>query len=212
MIEISKINFPFQNLGNISEKLRIAKFDCHDEIVVDLFAGIGYFAIIFAVHCHAKHVYCCEWNPAAIEALRRNIHLNHVENRMTICEGDNRQVCPNGIGHRVHMGLIPTSLESLDVGCQALDLNSDKDLWMHIHENLSYFEQIKQLNNNQNKQDIINEQRKKWATNICERISSILMKLSDYQFHVTYDQIIRIKRYAPHIDHMVVDVKIQRKK
>ncbi|XP_075675745.1 tRNA wybutosine-synthesizing protein 2 homolog [Dermatophagoides pteronyssinus] len=198
--------------GNISEKLRLAKLDCHDEIVIDLFAGIGYFALIFAVHCHARHVYCCEWNPAAIEALRKNIQLNHVEDRMTICEGDNHHSCPHGIGHRIHMGLIPTSLESLEIGCQALDLSSEKDLFMHIHENLSYFEQIKQQSNGENKPQIIEEQRKKWATNICEQISTILEKLSNIQFNVTYNQITRIKRYAPHIDHMVVDVIISRKK
>ncbi|KAH9522162.1 tRNA wybutosine-synthesizing protein 2 [Dermatophagoides farinae] len=194
--------------GNISEKIRLAKFDCHDEIVVDLFAGIGYFALIFAVHCHARHVYCCEWNPAAIEALRRNIQLNHVQDR------DNRQVCPRGIAHRIHMGLIPTSLDSLEIGCQALDLNSDKDLIMHVHENLSYYELIKQ-SIGQNKRAIVDEHRKKWATNICEQISTILTKLSaknnDFPLYdVSYGQIIRIKRYAPHIDHMVVDVCIRK--
>lgn len=35
--------------GNLSEKLRMGSLDCRDEIVVDLFAGIGYFVLPFLV-------------------------------------------------------------------------------------------------------------------------------------------------------------------
>jgi hypothetical protein len=35
--------------GNISEKLRVASFDCEGETVVDLFAGIGYFTLPYLV-------------------------------------------------------------------------------------------------------------------------------------------------------------------
>lgn len=35
--------------GNHSEKLRMASLDCRDEIIVDLFAGIGYFVLPFLV-------------------------------------------------------------------------------------------------------------------------------------------------------------------
>ncbi|CAN4096146.1 unnamed protein product [Withania somnifera] len=35
--------------GNLSEKLRMGHFDCNDEVIVDLFAGIGYFVLPFLV-------------------------------------------------------------------------------------------------------------------------------------------------------------------
>lgn len=35
--------------GNLSEKLRMANHDCRDQVVVDLFAGIGYFVLPFLV-------------------------------------------------------------------------------------------------------------------------------------------------------------------
>ena len=35
--------------GNLSEKLRMARLDCRDEVIVDLFAGIGYFTLPFLV-------------------------------------------------------------------------------------------------------------------------------------------------------------------
>lgn len=35
--------------GNLSEKLRMACQDCSNEVIVDLFAGIGYFVLPFLV-------------------------------------------------------------------------------------------------------------------------------------------------------------------
>lgn len=37
--------------GNLSEKLRMARLDCKDEVIVDLFAGIGYYVLPFLVRC-----------------------------------------------------------------------------------------------------------------------------------------------------------------
>ena len=35
--------------GNVSEKMRVARFGCGGETVVDLFAGIGYFTLPYLV-------------------------------------------------------------------------------------------------------------------------------------------------------------------
>jgi tRNA wybutosine-synthesizing protein 3 len=35
--------------GNLSEKLRMGRLNCKDEVIVDLFAGIGYFVLPFLV-------------------------------------------------------------------------------------------------------------------------------------------------------------------
>ena len=55
--------------------------------VVDLFAGIGYFTLAYLKHAGAEHVYACEWNPAAVQALTKNLVLNNIEpTRCTILE------------------------------------------------------------------------------------------------------------------------------
>jgi len=46
--------------------------------VVDLFAGIGYFTLPYLVHAGALHVHACEWNPAAVEALKKNLKVLRV--------------------------------------------------------------------------------------------------------------------------------------
>lgn len=66
--------------------------NCEDEIVVDLYAGIGYFTLPYLVHAKAKHVHACEWNKDAIEALSTNIHANGVESKCTVHFGDCREV------------------------------------------------------------------------------------------------------------------------
>ena len=78
--------------GNITEKMRVAKFNCDNEIVLDLFAGIGYFTLPYLVHARASKVVACEWNAAAVEALKKNLALNKCANRCEIFEGDNRIV------------------------------------------------------------------------------------------------------------------------
>ncbi|KAH9296390.1 hypothetical protein KI387_039978, partial [Taxus chinensis] len=80
--------------GNVSEKLRMAKMDCRNEIVVDLFSGIGYFVLPFLLKAGAKLVYACEWNPSALAALRHNVAVNGVDDRCIILEGDNRVTAP----------------------------------------------------------------------------------------------------------------------
>lgn len=78
--------------GNITEKIRVGNFDCDGQIVVDLYAGIGYFVLPYLVHCKAAMVYACEWNENAIQALKRNLKLNGVDKHCVIYEGDNQKV------------------------------------------------------------------------------------------------------------------------
>lgn len=46
------------------------------------------------IRANAKTVYACEWNPHAIEALRRNLCANSVADRCIVLEGDNRVTAP----------------------------------------------------------------------------------------------------------------------
>lgn len=95
VFDVTKIMF---SSGNITEKLRISQFDCRSESVVDLFAGIGYFTLPYLVHARARVVHACEWNPAAVEGLRRGLMANGVGERCVVHVGDCREV---GV-HMIH--------------------------------------------------------------------------------------------------------------
>jgi tRNA wybutosine-synthesizing protein 2 len=75
--------------GNGTEKARVSQFDCCGKVVVDLYAGIGYFSLPYLVHANAQHLHACEWDDDALKALAHNVRANGVEGRCTIHAGDN---------------------------------------------------------------------------------------------------------------------------
>ncbi|XP_062997882.1 tRNA wybutosine-synthesizing protein 2 homolog [Elgaria multicarinata webbii] len=123
--------------GNITEKLRIASLQCAGEVVVDLYAGIGYFTLPYLVHAGAAFVHACEWSPHAVEALRRNLHLNGVQDRCRVHQGDNKKLELRDAADRVNLGLIPTSEEGWPVACRVL--RKDVGGILHIHQNVESF-------------------------------------------------------------------------
>uniref|UniRef100_A0A0E0EBY0 tRNA wybutosine-synthesizing protein 2/3/4 n=1 Tax=Oryza meridionalis TaxID=40149 RepID=A0A0E0EBY0_9ORYZ len=171
--------------GNRSEKLRMGKLDCRDEVVVDLFAGIGYFVLPFLVKANAKLVYACEWNPHALEALQRNVMDNHVADRCIILEGDNRLTAPKGIADRVCLGLLPSSECSWDTAVRALRAEGGM---LHIHGNVNDSDETL------------------WLDNVVKSITNIA-KTHGLSWNVTVEHVERVKWYGPHIRHLVVDVK-----
>ncbi|NWH77157.1 TYW2 protein, partial [Piaya cayana] len=144
--------------GNITEKLRVASLPCSGEVLVDLYAGIGYFTLPYLVHAAAAFAHACEWNSHAVEALQRNLVLNGVQDRCRIHHGDNRQVSSapqpqsphscmaspslslffqlelRDVADRVNLGLIPSSEEGWPVACRVL--KKDTGGVLHIHHNV----------------------------------------------------------------------------
>ncbi|WVZ66070.1 hypothetical protein U9M48_015345 [Paspalum notatum var. saurae] len=174
--------------GNRSEKLRMGQLNCRDEIVVDLFAGIGYFVLPFLVKANAKLVYACEWNPHALEALRRNVSDNNVEDRCIIIEGDNRATAPKGVADRVCLGLLPSSECSWATAVTALRVGGGV---LHIHGN------------------VIDSDETHWLDNVVKSISNIA-KTQGLSWNVSVEHVERVKWYGPHIRHLVVDVRCWR--
>lgn len=127
--DITKCMYSF---GNIKEKMRMAELDCSDQIVVDLFAGIGYFSLPLLVHAKARHLYACEWNPEAVKALKNNLKLNKVdESRCTVLEGDNRSNRPTDVAQRVLLGILPSCLEWMTTAFECIDKTTGAILHCH---------------------------------------------------------------------------------
>ena len=194
-------------VGNITEKIRVASFDCKDRIVVDLFAGIGYFTLPYLIHAKAKHVHACEWNPAAVEALKRNMDLNKVDPASyTIYEGDNRLNCPKNVADFVNLGLIPSSEISYKVAVDAL--RQDLGGLLLIHGNVRTQEDQPEPDlppNVQLQVPISNPSWKNWCFETCRVIYDLLDRSKDWQ--LTIQHLERVKQFAPHVDHMVLDLK-----
>ncbi|KAK4284380.1 hypothetical protein QN277_001222 [Acacia crassicarpa] len=171
--------------GNLSEKLRMARLDCRDEIIVDLFAGIGYFVLPFLVRAKAKFVYACEWNPHAIEALQHNLKANSVTDKCLILEGDNRSLAPKGVADRACLGLLPSSECSWVTAVRAL--RSEGGV-LHVHGNAK------------------DSEEGQWTEHVLKSIEEIA-RSEGYCWEVSIEHVERVKWYAPHIRHLVVDVR-----
>jgi len=117
--------------GNRTERRRSGRLVQAGEVVVDLFAGIGYFAVPAARSGRASHVYAVEKNPVAARYLLLNARRNGVADRMTVVEGDNRTVdLPRGFADRIFLGYLPSAVPWIP---RALELLRPSGGWLHVH-------------------------------------------------------------------------------
>jgi tRNA wybutosine-synthesizing protein 2 len=97
--------------GNNAERARWARLVRPGEHVVDLFAGIGYFALPAARHGGAAEVIAVEENPVSFGYLTENIARNHLEGIVRPILGDNRTVAlPEAAADRVVLGFLPDAV------------------------------------------------------------------------------------------------------
>ncbi|KAM7417378.1 hypothetical protein PAMA_017167 [Pampus argenteus] len=198
--------------GNITEKLRVAGFDCRGETVVDLFAGIGYFTLPYLVHARATHVHACEWNPDAVEALQKNLVANGVFDRCTIHPGDNQQLQLCDVADRVNLGLIPSSEDSWPIACRLLKKTTGGIL--HIHQNVTSplsntaaIPAISDATQRVSGKKADREVWQAWADDTANRITSLLKDITGASWMTNIQHIECVKSYAPHIHHVVLDLE-----
>lgn len=208
--DLSKCMF---SSGNITEKRRIATWYLRGKVVVDLYSGIGYFTLTYLVHSKADFVYACEWNPDAVQALEANIKLNNISmDRYQILEGDNRLTCPKNVCDHVNLGLIPSSEASWRTACAALKKSTGGVL--HIHGNVdtkgpgsgvtstsgnNFYSAIKFPTKT--------DYHVEWSKYVCCAIQKIFGVLYPNEtWEVNIDAVIKIKSFAPHVDHLVTDI------
>ena len=177
--------------GNISEKIRFGKLVKTGDVVLDMYAGIGYYTLPALIHGRASHVYACEWNKDAANALRYNIEDNRVADFVTVLEGDCRVLAKKhnlvGICNRVSLGLLPSSEGGWRTAVLALNL--DYGGWLHVHGNVP------------------EQEVKQWSAWVCKRLD-LLVKASNRprNWVVIVEHVERVKSFAPTVSHYVADV------
>ena len=177
--------------GNVTERGRIANENHEGERILDLYAGIGYYTLPFLSEGArgpsgergngrgAAHVVACEWNPDAIRALKWSLEANDLVERCTILEGDNRNLQLNPEFDRVNLGLLPSAEEGYPIALQALKSEGGM---LHVHG-------LAKGGDEEN-----------WASNLAQYFEK------DGRFSCSVIHIERVKWYAPHQRHIVVDI------
>ena len=176
MLDVTKIMFA---KGNLYERGRIPKLVSKGEIIVDMFAGIGYFSIPIAKFSEAKTIYAIEKNPVAVEFLKENIRLNKVGNKIIPVLGDCRYVKVGKIADRIIMGYLPGTSEYLPY---AFDMLKDMGGILHYHDIFA-------------KEDL-------WEKPL-HLLETIGFRSGYVLDKITYKNI--VKSYAPNIFHIVID-------
>ncbi|KAJ1650331.1 S-adenosylmethionine-dependent methyltransferase [Dispira simplex] len=203
--------------GNISEKVRVAtspQYRATGAVVVDLYAGVGYFTFPYLVHAGATVVHACELNPWSVEGLCRGAVANGIPYRIRrvghktsgeimpsqiagndlprlyIYQGDNQDAVPF-FEHRadhVNLGLLPSSESGWPLAVRALRPEGG---YLHVHTN----QPVCALTI--------------WLGHLRTRLTALLQQYhplvgSEWRVEVTHVE--TVKSYAPKINHYVADV------
>ncbi len=170
--------------GNMSERIRMANISKPGEVVVDLFAGIGYFALPIAVHSKPKIVYAVEKNPASYNFLCENIALNNVTDIVKPILGDNREVAPQNVADRIIMGYFGATIRFLPTAFRCF---GDNYGIIHFQDKFP-------------DEDVPNMP--------LEHINSEAKKIG---LTVNLLKYIKVKSFAPGISHYVFDLEVNRR-
>ncbi|ASJ02658.1 hypothetical protein A3L09_04985 [Thermococcus profundus] len=168
--------------ANVKERVRMAEVAKPGELVVDMFAGVGHLSLPMAVHKGAR-VIAIEKSPYTFSFLVENIELNGVWDRMTAYNMDNRDFPGENIADRVLMGYVVTTHEFIP---KALSIAKDEAV-IHYHNTVP--ERLMPKEPFETFQRIAKEHG--YET---EKLNELI-----------------IKRYAPGVWHVVVDVRVYKR-
>jgi tRNA (guanine37-N1)-methyltransferase len=79
------------------ERLRIASMVKPGEVILDMFTGVGCYAILIAKKVENCKVYAVDLNPDAVKYLKHNIEKNKVVNKVMPIEGDVTKIVESGL-------------------------------------------------------------------------------------------------------------------
>jgi len=117
------LNLVYYNSRLSHERMRIANQVAREEVVVDMFAGVGPYSILIAKTQPHAQVFSIDLNPAAYKYLMKNVFLNKVAERVSCHLGDAKRYALTslrGIADRVIMNLPSNSSDYLDAASSFL--------------------------------------------------------------------------------------------
>ena len=165
--------------GNVYERGRIARLVRPGEVVVDMFAGVGQFTLPIAKNANPKKVYAIEHNPVAFSYLKENVELNRLGRVVRPLLGDCVEVAPRGVADRVIMGILHVTHRYLPLAFEVIKRRGGV---IHYHESVPS------------------------KIGFPRPVGRIRRAAGGREVEVLGAR--AVKRYAPGVDHVVIDAKI----
>jgi tRNA (guanine37-N1)-methyltransferase len=116
------------------ERMRIADLVKNNEIIVNMFAGVGCFSIIIANHLHVGKVYSVDVNPVAIQHMQKNVRMNRVYGKVIPILGDAKEVIKKKLRHVANRVLMPLPEKALEYLPYALLALKEAGGWIHYYD------------------------------------------------------------------------------
>jgi tRNA wybutosine-synthesizing protein 2 len=181
-LDAAKIMF---SKGNLNERKRVINQVKDGELIIDMFAGIGYFSLGLAKFSKVREIIAIEKNSAAYNYFVENIELNKLTN-ISAMQGDCTIAAPSlkGMADRIIMGYLPGTENFLPYAM----LMAKPGCVIHFHNTYKTKELWKKP------LDDIGFVSRKFGFR-----SAILAKK-------------KVKSYAPNVWHVVIDFQISRDK
>jgi len=171
------------------ERMRIARLVQPDEVVVNMFAGVGCYSIISVMHSKAQKIFSIDINPVAVQCMQENVRLNKVEERVISVQGDAKRVIEEklrSVANRVLMPLPERAYEYLDYAVLTLKPVGG---WIHYYD----FEHAKKSEN----------PIEKIESKVCRRLQEF-----NVNFEVPFRRIVR--GVGPNWFQIVLDIVVKR--
>ncbi len=115
------------------ERMRIASLVRENEVVVNMFAGVGSYSILIAKHSNVAKVYSIDINPVAIKYMRKNALLNKVISKVVPIEGDARMTIESRLENTADRVLMPLPEKAYKYLESALSAVKPKGGWIHYY-------------------------------------------------------------------------------
>jgi tRNA (guanine37-N1)-methyltransferase len=116
------------------ERKRIAGLVQPNEVVVNMFAGIGCFSIVMARHSKVCKVFSADLNPWAVELMQKNVRLNRVQGKVILLHGDSGVLVKERLSHVADRVLMPLPEKAYEYLGYALLALKPSGGWIHYYD------------------------------------------------------------------------------
>jgi tRNA (guanine37-N1)-methyltransferase len=97
-----------------NERKRIAQKVKNDEVIVNMFAGVGCFSIVIAKQRNVQKIYSIDINPEAIKYMKKNVRINGVFGKVIPIRGDAKEIIKKKLCHTADRVLMPLPEKAIE--------------------------------------------------------------------------------------------------